>query len=306
MIKKQFMVSETDANQRLDKFLIKVLSGAPKSFIFKLIRKKDIKVNNKKTTANYIIQQGDIVTVYLTTAQKEDFVRDYHFTHTPEPLDVIYEDENIIVINKKRGIPVHQTAKVKEKTLTNIVLTYLYNKQAFDPAERGYIPSPVARIDQYTTGVVIFAKKQSVHQSLADAFQKRAEVIRKYHLVVYGILMKDEDVIDVSLRKKGSVVYPDKTGLKSLTSYKVLRRLQTKTLVEATLVTGRSNQIRVHFAALGHPLVGDAKYGNVSDENDLALNAYKVMFINLKAPLDYLNGKPFIAYNEFQNINFEE
>lgn len=306
MIKKEFIVRAHDANQRLDKYLFKVLNAAPRSFIYRLLRKNDIKVNGNKTAANYIICINDVITVYLTEEQEEAFISDYHFVYINEKPAIIYEDENIIVINKARGVPVHQTNQIKNQTLTNIVLSYLFDKHEFDPEERGYIPSPVARIDQETTGVVIFAKKQSVHQQLAFAFQTEQEVIRKYHLVVYGILGKDEDVISLSLRKKAGIVYPDKTGLRSLTKYKVLKRYNKKTLVEATLITGRSNQIRVHFAALGHPLVGDTKYGEVIDTKNLALNAYKLVFTNLKPPLAYLNGKEFIANNEFININFEE
>lgn len=306
MIKKEYVITAQDANQRLDKYLVKVLNAAPRSFIYKLIRKNDIKVNNKKTAANYIIRINDVVTVYLTDEQAETFISAYHFIYINEKPVIIYEDENIIVINKARGIPIHQTNLIKERTLTNIVLSYLFDKDEFNPDNRGYIPSPVARIDQETTGVVIFAKKQSTHQQLAAAFQTEKEVIRKYHLIVYGILGKDEDVINLSLIKKASVVYPDKTGLRSLTKYKVLQRYNKKTLVEATLITGRSNQIRVHFAALGYPLVGDTKYGVETDTNELALNAYKLAFTNLKPPLAYLNGKEFIANNEFININLEE
>lgn len=306
MIKKEFIITAQDANQRLDKYLAKILNAAPRSFIYKLIRKNDIKVNHKKTAVNYIVRNGDIVTVFLTEEQEETFISAYHFVYIHEKPLIIYEDENIIVLNKAQGIPVHQTNKIKERTLTNIVLSYLFDQGDFDPEKRGYIPSPVARIDQETTGVVIFAKKQSVHQQLAAAFRSEKEVIREYHLLVYGILVKDEDVINLSLEKKASVVYPDKTGLRSLTKYKVLQRYNKKTLVEATLITGRSNQIRVHFAALGYPLVGDTKYGVENDTNRLALNAYKLVFTNLKPPLAYLNGKEFIANNEFININLEE
>ena len=178
MIKKQFVITKQDAQQRLDKYLNKILNAAPLSFIYKLLRKNDVKVNNKKTTINYIVKERDVVTVYLTEEQNETFISDYYFSYVKEPLAIVYEDENVIVINKARGIPVHQTAHEKERTLTNIVLSYLYDKQQFDPKKRGYIVSPVARIDQETTGIVVFAKKQSVHQQLARAFQNENEVIR--------------------------------------------------------------------------------------------------------------------------------
>jgi len=297
MEKLTFIISDIEANQRLDKYLKKIMPNAPQSFIYKLIRKKDIRVNNKKSDAAYILNEDDTVVIFLTEAQVEEFIVPYTFTKIRRPLNIIYEDENILVVNKDTGLLVHGTEFENELTLTNIVLTYLYDRGEFDPLRRGYIPSPVSRIDRDTSGVVIFSKKQSVHQVLANAFTQEDEVIRLYRLVVYGTLNKDKGAIELPLKRENGQTIPASDGQKAITHYVVKKKGRTKTYVEAQLLTGRQHQIRAHFKAIGHPLIGDTKYGSSTEQGPLSLNAYKVEFTALPAPLDYLNGHEFIADN---------
>lgn len=296
MEKLTFTISDKEAGQRLDKYLKKILLGAPPSFIYKLIRKKDIKINDKKSDVAYLLSEGDVISVFLTESQAQEFIQPYTFSRVRRSLKIIYEDENILVINKEAGLLVHGTEFESEMTLTNIVLTYLSTKGEFDPLARGFIPSPVSRIDRETSGVVIFSKRQSVHQALASAFSREDEVIRLYRLVVCGTLKKEEGIIDLPLTREKGLTIPAKDGVKALTKYKVIKRANKRTYIEAQLLTGRQHQIRAHFKALGHPLVGDTKYGGDGAEV-LALNAYKVEFTALAAPLDYLNGYEFIADN---------
>ncbi|OQC11466.1 MAG: Ribosomal large subunit pseudouridine synthase C [Tenericutes bacterium ADurb.Bin087] len=297
MEKLTLTISDIEAGQRLDKYLKKIMPTAPQSFIYKLIRIKDIKINNKKTDAAYILEEDDIVSIFLTEKQVAEFIVPYTFTKIRKPFTIIYEDENILVINKDAGLLVHASEFENELTLTNMVLTYLHDRGKFDPQKRGYIPSPVSRIDRDTSGVVIFSKKQSVHQALAGAFTRENEVIRLYRLVVYGTLKTDEGIIALPLKRENGQTVPASDGQNALTTYEVIKRGVNKTYVEVALLTGRQHQIRAHFKAIGHPLVGDAKYGNSDEAKPLALNAYKVVFTALSPPLDYLNGQEFIADN---------
>ena len=160
MEKSSFFVTELDASQRIDKYLKKMMPSAPLNFIYKLLRTKDVRVNNKKVPANYILNVDDEIIIFLTSEQKAEFITPYAFFIAEPTFGLIYEDDNILVVNKPAGLLVHPTSAEKVITLTNMVLTYFYKQGRFDPAQRGYIPSPVSRIDEETSGVVIFAKKQ--------------------------------------------------------------------------------------------------------------------------------------------------
>ncbi len=300
MVKVEFLISEDDAGQRLDKYLKKVLTTAPQSLIARLLRKNDIRVNNKKTIGSYLLEKGDMIFVYLSEEQKAEFIQDYSFVKVTPTFKVIVEDDNILIVNKPSGLIVHPSSAEKEYTLTNMVLTYLFAKNEFDPSKRGYIPSPVSRIDQATSGIVVFAKKQSVHQQLATAFTKQNDVSRVYRALVYGIVKKDEGTVSLSLIKKDGLVITNEHGKAALTKFSVLQRVANITYVEATIFTGKQHQIRVSFAEMGHPILGDAKYGKGNDGHSLMLNAYSLTFHALEGPLVYLNGQTFIADNTAQ------
>lgn len=297
MEKKTFMVTSLDAGQRIDKFLKKMMPAAPLSLIYKLLRTKDVKVNNTRIKEDYILEIDDSVTIFLTEAQASEFLTPYVFAEVEKDFDVLYEDDQILVTHKKSGLLVHSTQNEKIETLANMVLTYLFRKGEFDPTARGYIPSPVARIDQDTDGVVIFSKKQVTHQVLANAFTNESMVRRAYRLVVYGIVKPDVGIINFPLIKENGIVKVDTKGHVASTRYQVLKYGKDKTYLEAILLTGRQHQIRVHFQNLGHPILGDQKYGKKGDGYPFALNAYALTFMNLEFPLDYLNEKTFIADN---------
>ena len=297
MVKVTFIVSDKDALQRVDKYLKKIMPTAPENLIYKLLRTKDVRVNNKKVQGDYILQESDVIFVFVTEAQAEEFFVPYTFKEVTPTFKLVYEDENIIAIHKPAGLLVHPTAQEKEMTLTNMVLTYLKRKGEFIETARGYIPSPVSRIDQDTDGIIVFAKKQNVHQILANAFMTPNQVRRVYKAVVHGRIDKVEGTINLSLAKQKGKVVVDNEGRNATTFYRVEEKTSTKSLIEVELLTGRQHQIRVHFQSIGHPLVGDQKYGPANESGALALNAYSLTFNNLPSPLDYLNGKTFIADN---------
>lgn len=307
MIEQKFTVTSLDANQRIDKYLRKILPKAPLSFIYTLIRKKDVKVNGVRIKGEYIIKIDDEIVLYLTKKQHNDFIEPYHFEQVVQQPKIVYEDENIVVVNKPQGMPVHQTMIKNTLTLVNIVLSYLFSKGEFNPDNRGYIPSPISRIDLETDGIVVFAKSQIAHQLLAEAFTSPENIVRRYLLVIHGIL-HGGGLFDDKLAKNARQTTISEEGKTALTKYHVLKTGKTKTLVEAWLLTGRSNQIRVHFSANGYPIVGDRKYGIKDDAPYLALNAISLMFKTLPPPLSYLNSKEFIADNsdKFDSLMKEE
>lgn len=290
-----FTVTEIDANNRIDKYLKKQLSNAPLSFIYRLFRLKDVRVNHKKVDVDYILNIDDEITIFLTTDQKNEFITEYKFVKVPLTSSIIYEDENILVINKKRAILVHPDIHEQNNTLNNQVLTYLYEKQEFDPKSRAYVPSPINRIDKNTSGVVIFAKKQEIHQKLSKALHDNT-VIREYIALAHGDLKEDGEIVSNLVKdEKRGLVHVEESGKKSITQYEVIQRFGKYTLLKVILKTGRSNQIRVHLSSISHPLVGDHKYGREDQFKTLCLHHSRITFNRLSGIAEYLNHKDLKA-----------
>lgn len=291
-----FKITEIEANQRIDKYLKKQLANAPSSFIYRLFRLKDVKVDNKKVDQNYIIQHGEEISIFLSKQQKEDFIVAYEFKPVPLRADIIFENNDLLAVNKPTGLLVHSDINEQEDTLTNQVLTYLNNKSEFNPANRGYVPSPIGRIDKNTSGLVIFAKKQEVNQLLSKALHDNT-VERLYLTLVHG-QTDHKGKINYALSKEVNnrgLVFVDERGKPSVTHYKLLKDYGDYSLLEVKLETGRSNQIRVHLAHIAHPIVGDEKYGKRGQFSTLCLHHYKMKFYNMEGTLSYLNDKELSA-----------
>lgn len=296
MEKLQFKITKLDANQRIDKYIKKVLSDAPVSLIYKLIRLNDIKVNNKKTISDYIIQESDVISIFLTTTQVQEFITDYEFSYIKYDFEIVFEDNNILVINKKRGLLVHGDINEGRYTLANQVLSYLKDKKEFNPANRGYVPSPINRLDKETTGIVLFGKNQITNQIVSQILSEN-NLARNYLALVHGKIV-DDGMISAKLSKnkfKRGLVSASEDGKEALTKYKLLKQIGGKSLVRVNLLTGRSNQIRVHFKSVGHPLVGDKKYNKNERENILCLHCQSIEFYNIDGELSYLSNKVFEA-----------
>ncbi len=296
MEKITFTVTNLDANQRIDKYLKKQLPLAPASFIYRLFRLKDIKLNEQRVKLDHVIEKGDEITLYLSIQQKQQFMKDYTFHKVPLTANVVFENENILVVNKPRNLLVHSDVNENEKTLSNQVLTYLYQKQEFDPSQRGYIPSPVGRIDKQTSGLVVFAKRQVANQVLASVFHDN-HLERVYLALVHG-QTPAKSTIKLALTKneknRGLVVVDDE-GKSAITHYQTLSYYHGVSLVKIFLKTGRSNQIRVHFNAIGHPILGDHKYGINDDIEYLCLHHYQLKFYNITGSLSDLSHRLFEA-----------
>ena len=317
---KEITITKINHGQRADKFIRKFLSDAPLSFIYKLFRIKDIKVNGKRINKEYILQENDFVQIYVTDKQLEEFSKPRIMVKTNVNLDIIYEDENIIIINKPSGLLVHGDINEKRITLTNIVLNYLSEKGEFDVNNnQGYVPSPCHRLDRNTSGLIIFAKNIESSHFLEDLFKTKENIKKNYVTLVAGTLY-GKNKIDAPLYKdeEKNTVYVRNVkngGKNALTYYEVKENFENCTLVNVDLITGRTHQIRVHMAYIGHPIIGDGKYGNINlnrkfeekyHYNNQFLHAEKLTFLQINGTLSYLSNKTFIAplpEKEKNNIN---
>lgn len=293
-------IGTNEAGQRCDKFLRKLLKDVPLSAIYKAFRKGDIRVNGKKIKEQYVLEEGDeIVIKYLkTSGEKKEFVRiDNNFK-------VTYEDENILMVEKWPNLLVHSDTKGGAPTLTDYVLSYLYDKGDYEPEkEITFTPAPCNRLDRNTSGVVIFGKNFKYLKALNEAIRERD--IEKYYMALVqgrikdgiytGYILKNEDA-NISKVYKNEVPNSKEIAME----VKNIQSCGTFSLIEINLLTGRSHQLRAHLASLGNPIVGDSKYGD-KKLNSFFVNrygldfqflyAYKVIFKSDSDELNYMKNK---------------
>lgn len=300
-------IMKNDSSQRLDKFLTKRFRTMPKSLMHKYIRTKYIKLNGKKTTPEVFLSEGDVLTLYIKDEFFENSKPQYEFMKASSKLDIVYEDENILLLNKKPGVIVHQDKNYDSDCMVNRVKRYLYEKGEYDPeSDKAFSPALVNRIDRNTGGIIIGAKNAMALRVLNEIIRTRQ--VRKFYLcVVVGKLKKQSDTLKDYLTKneKTNTVKVTKSQTKDskeiITKYKVLSydKERDLSLCEVELLTGRTHQIRAHMAHIGHALLGDEKYGNKTinrryHQSHQLLCSYKLMFeIENDCELKYLNNKEF-------------
>ena len=306
---KEFLINENDAGQRLDRFIKKAAPLLPPSLMQRYIRIKRIKVNGKRAENAYMLALGDTVQLYIND---EFFPPEsdskLSFMAARGKLNVVYEDENILLADKEPGLVVHEDESGDTDTLIGRIQRYLYEKKEYDPdAENSFAPALCNRIDRNTGGIVIAAKNAASLRVLNELIKER--LIDKFYLcVIHGkvspsagtyksFMLKDE-------RQKIVRVFDSpKPGAKTaITKYRTLKTNDRFSLMEIELLTGRFHQIRAQFAYVGHPLLGDTKYGTAKQNKDTgfkfqALYSYKLRFsAGEKAEhLAYLNGKEFVV-----------
>ena len=313
---RELIIGKNDAGQRLDKFITKALD-IPQSMLYKSIRLKKIKVNRKRAEASQTLIEGDTVQCFLAEefferGKKHDFSESSSLgakslSRINAKPDIVYEDENILLVNKPQGLSVHEDDESKSNTLITYILSYLYAKGEYDPErEQSFTPALCNRIDRNTQGIVIAAKNAEALRVMNEKIKLR-EIDKFYLAAVHGIpkvreatlngfLIKDEKTNTVRVYDRNAP-----RGAKSIiTKYRVIATADSSALVEVELLTGRTHQIRAHMAHIGHPLVGDGKYGNNKLDRERgykyqALCSYRLRFSFKGEPtvLDYLNGKEF-------------
>ncbi len=304
---KALKIGKNDAGQRLDKFLGKAVKGLPQSLMYKFIRTKKIKVNGKRTVQNYFLAEGDEIQLYI----KDEFFGSPEsdssaLTRIKPKLDIVYEDENIMLLNKRPGVLVHEDTDARDNTLIMHVKAYLINSGEYDPeAENSFAPALCNRIDRNTGGIVIAAKNAEALRVMNEKI--RENKLQKYYLcLVHGKPPKKQDTMHAWLKKDSAanmVTVRDRRfeGAKEIiTAYRTLEERGSASLLEVELITGRTHQIRAHMAHIGHPLLGDGKYGVNREEKHRgykyqALYSYKLRFSETEGEnlLSYLEGRTF-------------
>ncbi len=310
----EITVKKNDAGQRADRFLSKAYPNLKTTLVCKLMRKKRIKLNGAKAEPNTILKEGDVFRFYLSeellskkAVEKKDISSD---------ISVIYEDENILLCDKPCGLVVHEDNENSQDTLINRILCYLEEKGEYKPEnEQSFVPALVNRIDRNTSGIVIAAKNAEALRILNQKLRDR-EIEKLYLCAVFGNPAQKETVLTAYLKKlsdENRVVIsdiPKQDFLTIKTKYRVLGSREDLSLLEVDLLTGRTHQIRAHFAHIGCPLLGDGKYGSNEKNKPFkakfqALCSYKIRFkfTTDAGILEYLNGKEF-KVNDIRGLWF--
>ena len=306
---REIKIERNDSNQRLDRFLKKYMDEAGTGFIYKMLRKKNIKVNGAKATPEMMISEGDIIQLFLSDETIEKFMGSREPRESKLLPRIIYEDENLVLINKPAGLLSHGVGDEFEENIVDSLTTYLINKGDYVPRlEKTFSPSICNRLDRNTSGIIIGAKNYDALKLVNKAI-KEGKVKKYYKTIVKGsiskdfehkgFLTKDEDknLVDIADEKV--------EGSKEIhTKFRVLSSRAGYTLLEVELITGRTHQIRSTLQAMGYPVIGDRKYGrhNVNEEfrinfglDNQWLHGYRIVLDGLVDKLEYLNGREFLA-----------
>ena len=304
---REFTIGKNDAGQRLDRWLGKTLPLLPAPLAQKYIRLKRVKVNGKGSQRDVRLQVGDLLQLYINDEFFDQPREDNAFLAVFKPkLDIVYEDENLMLLNKRPGLLCHADEHEKVNTLITHIQAHLYQKKEWNSRdEHSFTPALCNRIDRNTGGIVMAAKNAETLRILNQKIKDR-EIAKFYLAIIHGkmtppqgklegFLLKDENKAQVKVFHK-----PVPGGKSAATLYKTLKVSRGLSLVECELLTGRTHQIRAQFAAAGHPLLGDGKYGRERDNKQYgrsfqALYSYKLEFIfpTDAGLLEYLRGKVF-------------
>ena len=301
-----FLAKDLEKKMRLDKFLTENLKNLSRSQIKKIIISKNIKINKKQIIASSEkIKENDLIEVYIPE-KKTDYIKPKKIN-----LDIIYEDEDIIVINKNSGLIVHPGAGNKDETLVNGLL-YLY-KNNLSNLNGEFRPGIVHRIDKDTSGIIVVAKNNHAHALLSEQFSKHT-ISRKYVALVWGVIRplngKISTLISRSKKNRQLMSVSDRLGKKAVTNYKTIKTFSSKeipkiSLVECILETGRTHQIRVHLEYKGNPLIGDKKYGKKKTKFKKINKKFNEMLSSFSRQALHAKSLGFIHPTKKKFVNFD-
>ena len=311
---KETIIKENESGQRLDKYLKKYLPQAPGSFIYKMLRKKNITLNGKKAAGQEKLNTGDSIKFFLAEETIDKFTGNAAASESypvKKDLEIIYEDDNILLINKPAGM-LSQKAEKKDFSINEYAIGYLLSSGRISREElHTFKPSVCNRLDRNTSGLIVAGKSLAGLQQMGELFKERT--LKKYYLCIVkgritepahisGYLVKDEKTNRVSFSNGTSSKEAD--GLPIETEYLPIAWNQEMTLLKVHLITGRTHQIRAHLAGTGHPLLGDYKYGSKKWNDrykkewkikDQVLHAYQLTMPGMKKELENLSEKTFYA-----------
>lgn len=305
---KEIRITQNEENQRLDKFLLKYMNKASKGFLYKMLRKKRIKYNGGRAEGSELLKAGDTLQLYLAEETIQSFMEEKTVAQAKRHFAIVYEDDDILVVSKPAGLLTHPEKSSDKDTLIDQILYYLYQKGQYLPeADSSFTPALCNRLDRNTSGIVISGKTLKGVQAVNETI--RSHKLDKYYLTlvageirqageITAYLTKDEEKNQVRISKR------EGSGKKTMTKYRPIACAKGYTLLEIHLITGKTHQIRAHMQSIGHPVVGDRKYGSehsnqkFREEYALSnqfLHAIRVEWKEKEGPLGYLYGKEMTA-----------
>ncbi|MCD8362919.1 MAG: RluA family pseudouridine synthase [Lachnospiraceae bacterium] len=305
---RMIIVQEQEAGQRLTKLLGSRLGGASTGFLYKMLRKKNITLNGKKADGSERLCAGDEIRIFLSEETYEKFASREEEEHFPEAhLDIIYEDTQILIVNKPAGM-LSQKSSPRDVSLNEYMLGYLVRSGQWSPGEQAFRPSVCSRLDRNTSGLVVCGKTMSALQCMAELLRSRE--LKKYYLCLVSGRVESAQRLEAWLKKDAAsnrvaIFEEEQNGaLPIITEFEPLNVTDRATILKVHLVTGRPHQIRAHLASIGHPVVGDGKYGDQAVNESFRreygtkrqlLHAWRIEFPQMEPPLETLSGKSFEA-----------
>ena len=291
---REFTINKNDSGQRIDRFITKLMPALPQSMLYKGLRKNCVKLNGKHIKdGSVFVKEGDVVNLYFSD---EFFESKSSFNYVRADIDVVYEDDNIIIVNKPSGVIAHSDTKNAQTTLIDMIKSYLYDNGEYDEkAENSFSPSLCNRLDRNTAGLVIAAKNAAALRDMNARIRNR-EVRKFYTAQVEGTPPQSGHLEGYAVRDRmvTSITEKKQDGAKAVSlDYRVTARRSGGATLEIELHTGRTHQIRAQLAAVGYPLVGDTKYGGHGAKYRQALRAVRLEFdfSDTDSILGYLSGK---------------
>ena len=305
---KEYIIGTNEAGQRLDKYLTKLLDQAPKSFIYKMLRKKNITLNGKKAEGSEILEKEDRVKLFLSDETMDKFSGDKKIRKAHCDLDIIYEDDNVLLINKPAGM-LSQPVDGDTPSLVEYITGYMADSgQLSQEQYRTFHPAVCNRLDRNTSGIVAAGKTLAGLQELSRVFHDRS-IHKYYRCLVYGKIGEETHIRGYLKKDPQSnkvTIYQEmrEDAVLIETRYRPIGHGKKCTLLEVELITGRTHQIRAHLASMGNPIIGDRKYGDSGINQSFyrkyqlkhqLLHAYRIVFPAMKGKLENLSGKTFVA-----------